>query len=168
MIDKNILNKHIKRFLELRLGRHLVPTPYFINYLRKKDLRVMVGKGTPDEIETEFKIWAKVKNFKYENAEISEIRNFLCEVGIGIDCSGFVVHVLNEYLKEVKNKSIWKLFRLPKDYPIYLRIGYLLRPAEKLGVKIITSDDNSYMVQLKDVSELDLIKSTAKKNNSEH
>lgn len=168
MINKEILYEEIQKYLNLKIYDKLVPTPYYINYSRKKDLRVMVGKGTAEEIEMEFKIWAKVKNFDAKSSTVKEIRLFMSEIGLGIDCSGFVVHVLNNYLLRTKKQRIWKYFKLPKSYSWYLKIGYLLRSAEKLGVNIITNKDNSTNVHLKEVKILDLIKSTGKKLNSDH
>jgi len=168
-INKNILKEIVERYMNLKIGGKKIKCPYFINKYRKKDLRVMVGKGDPDEIETETKLWAKIKNFNLNTADNKQIREFMTNMGIGIDCSGFVVHVLNMYFKSIIGKSIWKYFSLPKEYGLFLKIGYLLRPAEKLGADILTNEDNCYIVnRIKDIQVLDLIRSKSKVQNGHH
>lgn len=168
MIDKKLLDKIVDEYLSLKIGDKYVTTPYFINFTRKKDLRVMVGKGTSEEIEIEFKIWSKIKGFDpYSNTE-KEIKSFMSTIGLGIDCSGFVVHVLNSYLRIFKKKSVWAHFKLPEKSSLLLKIGYLLRPAEKLGADIITNSDNCIQINLDEVEELDLIRSKSKKQNADH
>jgi len=168
-VDKNLLKKIIERYMNLNIGGKNVRCPYFINTYRKKDLRVMVGKGDPDEIETEIKLWAKIKNFNLNCKDISQIREFMINIGIGIDCSGFVVHVLNMYFKSLGSKSIWRYFKLPREYGLFLKIGYLLRPAEKLGAEIITNQDNCHKInKIRDIKVLDLIRSKSKVQNGHH
>ncbi len=162
-VVKNLINSYKK----LKLGNKEVVTPYYINDKRRKDLRAMVGKGTPDEIEVEAKIWEKVKGVDFDNMSPDEIKEFLINRGIGIDCSGFVVHLLNVWHKEKENKPLWGELTPLQKSPIW-KLRYFLRPAENMGADIVTDDDNSIAVELNDVRPGDLIRSKGKKNNAHH
>jgi len=155
------------KYSNLELGNKKVVTPYYINSNRRKDLRAMVGKGTPDEIVMEAKIWEKLKGVNFDHMSADEIKEFLISKGIGIDCSGFAVHLLNEWYKEKHGRSFWNKLTPLKRSPIW-RLRYGLRPVENLGAEIITDDDNSIPVDLNDVKPGDLIRSKAKKNNGHH
>lgn len=41
------------------------------------DLRTLVGKGNPNEIEDEVKIWAQIMKFDLNNSSESQIREFM-------------------------------------------------------------------------------------------
>ena len=155
------------KYSHLALGNKSVTAPYYINDKRRKDLRAMVGKGTPDEIIVEAKIWEKLKGADFDQMSEQEIKDFLTTKGIGIDCSGFVIHLMNEWYRNKTGKSIWNKLTPLKQSPIW-RIRYNLRPAENMGADIITDDDNSVPIELKDVRPGDLIRSKAKKNNGHH
>ena len=124
--------KIIAHYQNLDLGGKKVCTPYYINTSRSKDLRVMVGKGTPEEIEMEARIWEKVKGVDFSLMSNLEIKQFLTGRGIGIDCSGFIVHVLNVYYQEVFKKPLWKCLKIPVK-TVFSKLKYFLRPIEHLG-----------------------------------
>ncbi len=157
----------INRYNSLQLGGKSVVCPYFINIHKARDLRVMLGKGTPDEIEMEAKMWAKLKGANFEEMSTTQIRQFLMDRGIGIDCSGFVVHVLDAWFKAKQGKSI---FRSLKPYGTSLRrkIAYWLRPAENMGAENITNAENCTEVGIAKVKPGDLIRSKWKRKNSHH
>lgn len=159
--------KIIDQYFHLKLDGKEVACPYFINLKRKKDLRAMMGKGTPEEIEMEAKIWEKVKGVEFENMNESEIRKFLMERGIGIDCSGFVVHVLNNWYKAETGKSIWPKMKIYNKSIAY-RIAYFLKPVEKLGAEIITGELNADKIEISDVKPGDLIRSKWSRPNAHH
>src|SRR5258708_2037398 len=64
------------------------------------------GKGTPKQIKELVLNTAEKENFNLKNATSEEIENFMNKQGIGVDCSGFVYYVLDQYLKKEKNKSL--------------------------------------------------------------
>lgn len=157
----------IERYKNLQLGGKLVTCPYYMNLARAKDLRAMVGKGLPEEIEIEARIWEKLKGVDFELMTEKEIKDFLKNRNIGIECSGFVVHVLDKVVKATKGKHIWRFLKLPKKGLLH-KIAYVLKPVEKLGADIITNDENSVHVDVKDVQPGDLIRSKWKRKNSHH
>ena len=157
----------IDKYRKLQLGNKEVVCPYYINLKRAKDLRAMVGKGTVDEIVQEAKIWEKLKGVNFNEMSESEIREFLMNRGIGIDCSGFILQVLNAYYKSKTGKNIWKKFK-PFNRSFMGRIGFLLKPVEKLGAEIMSNEENAVPVKTKDVKPLDVIRMKWKKKNSHH
>lgn len=162
-----VAQKEIERYMKLQIGGKEVRCPYYINLKRAKDLRAMVGKGTPEEIEIEAQVWAKMKGIELEELNANKIREFLMNRGIGIDCSGFVIHVLNKWYKKETGRNIWRKMDIPNKM-ILARIAYLLKPVEKLGAEIITNSQNSQSVKIKDVLPGDVIRTKWKKKNSHH
>lgn len=161
------IQEFIKEYEGLSLGGKLVQCPYFMNIQKKKDLRAMLGKGTPEEIITEANIWAKVKGVQFRNMSEEEIKNFLINRGIGIDCSGFVSHVLNEWYLLEKGKSIWNEIYTPRK-SLLNWIKFKLRPVEKIGANLLTSTKNATEISLKEIHPGDVVRLKWKKRNSHH
>jgi hypothetical protein len=161
------LQEEIDRYKNINLGGKSVVCPYYINLIKKKDLRVMLGKGTPEEIEMEAHIWEKIKGVDFEEMSEEEIRQFLIDRGIGIDCSGFVVHVLNEWHRKTKGKSIWKNLKSARK-GFFGNLVYKMRPVENLGANVLTSDLNAVPIKVKDVMPGDVIRAKWKRQNAHH
>jgi hypothetical protein len=118
---------------------------------------VLVGKGTPEEIEEETLIYAKLRKTDLNELTQQEIRNFMIEQGIGIDCSGFVSHLINKWLKIEGKGVIGKNLKYPTN-SIYRKLLTLLRAIESTGADILTNETNSIKVKLKDVLPGDLLR----------
>lgn len=148
----------IERYLSLNIGEKKVVTPYYINSGHIKDLRVMVGKGSPTEIEMETRIWAQLKGLDLNSMSAEEIRDFMRQRRIGVDCSGFVFHVLASMNKKLKfpKPTLWRRFK------------FWLRPAENFGADIITSELNTKKVDLNDIRPGDLIRSKTPRLDIDH
>jgi len=159
--------KAINDYLNLDIEGKYVQSPYFINTNRKRDLRALVGKGTPQEMLMEARIWEKLKGVNFLEMSEQDLKSFLSDRGIGIDCSGFVTHVLNYSYKSKHNKSIWSKFKIP-SYGIFSTLKYILRPVENLGAEVITSLENCIKIDLKNVMPGDLIRSKSIKLNGHH
>lgn len=148
----------IERYFNLRVGDKTVVCPYFRNVKRvRAELRSLVGKGTPEEIEEEIRIYAKLRGFDLNNSSAKQIRDFMQTQGIGIDCSGFVSHVLNVWLKSVGKGRIWSNIKFPKA-SLYRSFVRSLRPIENISADLLTSDLNAEKVELKNISIGDLLR----------
>ncbi len=159
--------KLIHRYENLELGGKHIVAPYFINIKKAKDLRAMVGKGTPEEIEMEAKIWEKLKGINFEEMSEKEIKQFLIDRWLGIDCSGFIMHVLNEWHKVETGKSIWS--KMKTNRPSFLRrLAYFLKPVENISANTISNEENAFKVQINSVLPGDVIRSKWKRKNSHH
>lgn len=159
--------KVINAFKSLSLGGKTVTAPYFINDKRRKDLRAMVGKGTPDEIVMEARIWEKLKGVDFSTMTEKEIKQFLMNIGLGIDCSGFVLYVLDALYQEKTGKHIFNRLTPLKNSFLW-PLMYRLRPVENMGAETLTNDENSVRIAINDVHPGDLFRSKAKKNNGHH
>lgn len=156
-------------YFELPLGGKKVRCPYFMNLKKQKaGLRVMVGKGTAEEIVHEVRVWAKLKGFDLDKATENEIREFMINLGIGIDCSGYVVYILDALFKQKKNTSLFSFIRY-RDNTIYQKFRRKLRPVENIGANLLTSELNC--VEIKNLNEIrpgDLIRAKGKQKNAHH
>jgi len=158
----------ISRYEHLELGGKKIRCPYFMNLKRAKDLRAMVGKGTPSEIEMEAKIWEKLKGVDFSKMSNKDIREFLISRGIGVDCSGFVMHILNYWNVQELGVPIWSKFKLPNQKGFIRNLMYRLKPVEKLGAEIITNSTNSKKIEINEVKPGDVVRLKWKKKNSHH
>lgn len=159
--------KLIEQYLNLPFDDIVkVRCPYFINSRSKQraQLRVLIGKGLPQEIIEE----AKIVSIQYHhglfdcegkclisglstNKTIDPpaecVKKFLVDNGLGVDCSGFVSHVLREHFLENRKMDIAnKFFFVPlKDYFRYLICW--LRPIENMSVKRYLSNQNTKKIE---------------------
>jgi hypothetical protein len=159
----------IKKYSELDILGKKVCTPYFINSNKKRaELRVMAGKGAPEEIIHEVKVWAQVKGFDLARAKEDQIREFMMDLGIGIDCSGFVVHVLNAELKRRKLGPLWNYLAFSNN-SFFMKIRRMLRPLENIGANTLTNETNTTKISdLNNIKPADLIRLVGNKNNEYH
>ena len=155
--------KLIEQYLNLPFDDVVkVRCPYYINSRAKQraQLRVLVGKGLPQEIVEE----AKIISIQYhhglfdcdgkclisgmsvdgtDNPPEECLKKFLVDNGLGTDCSGFVSHILREHFLETRKIDIVnKFYFVPwKNYLRYL-ISWL-RPIENMSVKRYALNQNT-------------------------
>lgn len=162
-----VATKLIEHYLSLNVDGKQIACPYYINIGHIKDLRVMVGKGSPDEIEMEVRIWAQLKGVELDKLTEDEIREFMRSRRIGIDCSGFLYHVLNTWLKSETGKGLLPCVKFRNNNPL-VKLKRWLRPAENIGADILTSELNSDKINLQDIKPGDLVRSKSPKQNAHH
>jgi hypothetical protein len=159
----------INEYLNLPIGGKYVKCPYHINIQKERvGLRVLVGKGDPGEIVKEVKVWAKLKDLDLYKANEEQIRKFMIDRSIGIDCSGFVVHVLGYWLKIQNGKRLWREVTYPKN-DLMSKLRRLLRPIENLSANTLTSLENCESINdLNEIRPGDLLRSKGRVKNSHH
>lgn len=155
----------INHYLTLNLGGEKIVTPYYINsnftkpivhrkilanikfhYVKKRTKqRGLIGKGNPKEIEKVTQIYAKKSGFNLETASKEEIKQFMEKYGIGVDCSGLVVWILNELTKEKYNKPVWHYINFNAKH-VVKKLMILLRPIENISVKVLSNSNNSISI----------------------
>jgi hypothetical protein len=168
--------KTIHDYLNLPfMGISGVRCPYFNNARlgQRGQLKVLVGKGTPEEIVEE----AKIISIQYRanvfdkngvfNAHVEHpaeheqaecVRQFLVDNNLGVDCSGFITNVLQKHFQETKDIDLArKLFVTSKKN--FLRwIISRLRPVEQISVAVYANDKNTEIINdLKTVQPGDLV-----------
>jgi hypothetical protein len=132
--------------------------PYFNNRRHKVrgSLRVVKGKGTPEEIAEETTIDAKLCRIDLSSLSTDRLKEFIVSRKLGVDCSGFAYHVLNALCQEKTGRSV-------QGFVATLRTGFIgrlaakLRPAENIGVATFRDDRNSREVALADAMPGDFI-----------
>ncbi len=172
MIHKTIHPKAqeaIHRYFNLPFGRKRVKCPYYMNIKKERaGLRVMVGKGSVAEIVHETKVWAQLKGFNLSRKSEEEIREFMIKKGIGIDCSGFIAHILDHWFKSENRGRVWNNLKF-QDNSIYARFRRFLRPIENIGANLLTSDLNCIHIDnFDDIGPGDLIRAKGKQKNAHH
>ncbi len=152
------VKKIVEHYFKLHVNGKKVKTPYHINVKHiRAELRSLVGKGTPQEIEEEVNIFAKLRNFDLKKASTDEIRQFMQKEGIGIDCSGLVAHILDIWLKSQKKGNLKSNLIFPK-MSLLKRIKITLRPIENINTDLLTNKSNSIPVKLENAQIGDLIR----------
>lgn len=140
-----------------------VRCPYFNNARLKQraQLRVLIGKGTPVEIVEE----AKIISIQYHaglfdkaghcclhnehtgkevNAE--EIRKFLIDHNLGVECSGFVTQILRAHFQETKQFDLARKFFVVSPRHIFRWLIAVLRPIENISVRRYADDHNTQKI----------------------
>ena len=138
-----------------------VRCPYFNNARinRRGQLRGLIGRGSPKEIVEE----AKILSIQYhkdifdhtghchlggenETATVTEcIRRFLIDNNLGIDCAGFVSHVLINHFKETNNFNLARHFNF-ENKNFFRRLINHLRPIENMSVLTYSQDSNTILI----------------------
>lgn len=140
-----------------------VRCPYFNNARLKQraQLRVLVGKGTPKEIIEE----AKIISIQYhaglfdkaghcclhnehtgKEVNSEEIRKFLIDHNLGVECSGFVTQILRAHFQEINKFDIArKFFIVSPRYLLRWAISKL-RPIENISVRRYADDRNTQKI----------------------
>ena len=132
--------------------------PYFNNRRRmmRGGLRVMKGKGSPEEIAEECQILAIQNRVDVNSLSTDKLKEFMMDHDLGVDCSGFAYHVLGAHALEKKGASLAsKVKSLRKGF-----IGSLiarLRPAENIGVAAFAHDKNGFEIKPAEARPGDII-----------
>lgn len=89
-----------------------VRCPYFRNPKSGHErwgLAVYGGKGSPAEIEEELKIIEKLEGADFSKMPDDKIRDIMKKRKLGVDCSGFIVQVLDVYSRKIHKKALYKM-----------------------------------------------------------
>lgn len=121
----------------------LVACPYFINKRagRRMQIPALVGKGTPEEIIEEVKVHAKMKRLDFAEMSAEEIEGFMRQEGIGVDCSGFLAHVMRAYVFAHITQDLFRLLRQRRG--LLSRILFRMHPEKNINVALLASEANS-------------------------
>jgi len=143
----------LKRFLGNFFALEIVPgkkvrIPYWRNKLLGSGQRIegsFGGKGTPEQIKKAALQKAEQAGINLETMSSVQIRQFMRQKRIGVDCSGFVFHVLN-FLQP----GFWQGSKMAP--------GTSKNPARRLNAAALTSQENTSAVsKVADIRVGDLI-----------
>jgi len=157
--NTTILQTTINHYLNLKIADKTVTCPYFNN--RHNQIRgalaVLIGKGSPKDIEEEVQIISLKERMDLNNLPAEKIKEFLVENNLGVDCSGFVYHILDALTQDAKHKKLKQIIHFPLAKSVVRKMIAKLRPAENCGVTTLAHESNSKKIELKDVQTNDLI-----------
>jgi len=155
----NFVKDIINSYRNLNINGIKIRTPYFRNVKRiRGGLRVLSGKGSAEELQNETKIFAKLRGYDLKDKSIEETRKFMQSQGLGIDCSGFVIHVYNEWTKKKLGKPIAHYLSRKPIKGFGPKVLYSLKYAQLTSALMLTSEHNTNKVALKNVEPGDLIR----------
>ncbi len=149
----------IAHYQSLSLGGKTCQTPYYNNRRAgvRGGLAVLVGKGSPDEIEQEAELIAVKAKQDLTAMNEDEIKQFLVGKNLGIDCSGFAYHVLLAEVNARTGKSLKSQINLPHITNPLKKLLAKLHPASRIGTKTLAHDANSRDVSLDEIHAGDMI-----------
>jgi hypothetical protein len=149
----------IGRYKAFSFGNATCRIPYFNNKFKgnRAALGVEVGKGSPNDIFDEVK--QRIIKYKIDKDSFTNesLKKFLVDYDIGIDCSGFAYHVLNEEGKSRGLKDIEEYLSFPLSGGLLGKLRARFRPVENTNVKTFAHNENSRVIELRDIRPGDII-----------
>lgn len=151
--------KIIQDYLHLPFPDRDVNCPYFNNQRTKvrAALRVLVGKGTPIEIVEETQIIGLRDKIDVQKLSDDELKKFLVEHNLGIDCSALAYYILDAETRARGFGSLKKHVQFREAKTFVRKIIARFRPVENTSVITFASDANSREVSLAEIQPGDLI-----------
>lgn len=160
ILEEPILTQAVKEYTEFEVAGKRVQIPYYL--ARDQQWRVWSSssKGTPKQIHQELEQKAKKARFDLEKATPEEIHQFMKDMQVGVDCSGFVYHTLDPLVKEKTGKGLGTSIKRYKGLKGELeRYLFLYRRARRIGTKELTKRLNSIVIRrIEDLQPGDLIR----------
>lgn len=149
----------VQKYLQLPLVGTTVNAPYFNNQRShvRAGLPVMVGKGTPEEIVLEAEVQARAKHFVITGAPETEIKKFLVEQNLGVDCSALAYYVLQPEVHAKKNLDLRSSLHFPQAKNIFRKLIIKLRPVQNVNVAVLGDDHNSRAITKQEIQAGDLL-----------
>ncbi|OGH64906.1 MAG: hypothetical protein A2821_00315 [Candidatus Magasanikbacteria bacterium RIFCSPHIGHO2_01_FULL_41_23] len=151
--------KIIKDYLVLPFPDHAISAPYFNNQRVKMRaaLRVLIGKGSSQDIVEEAQIISLRDKIDLEKLNNTDLKKFLVEHNLGVDCSALAYYILDAEnqargLGLLKKQIIFTNAKNP-----FRKILAKLRPVENISVAVLADDKNSKIVTLDTIQAGDLI-----------
>lgn len=148
----------ISNYQSLPFPNRTVKTPYFNNKREKLRgaFRARVGKGTPQEIVDEARSIAASKRIVLDILDQGALTAFLVDHNLGIDCSGFVYHVLNAEMHARGKGTLKKYLVFPHAHGLRKWLASF-RPAEHTNVQTLAHEKNSMAVSVPNIQPGDII-----------
>lgn len=149
-----------------------VVCPYYNNERVKMrgGLRVLIGKGSPQDIIEESLIISLHDKINLDDLSPEAAKKFLVDHRLGVDCSALVYYVIDAELKNRGKRRLGATLSFPLATNPLRKLLTILRPAENAGVATFAHQANSQAVELKNLRPGDLIimKNTGAKRTLQH
>ena len=135
----------LNRYKNLRIGDKTIRCPYYRNPRSGRErwgLNAYSGKGSPDEIEQELRIIEKLEGKEFDKLPEEIIRDIMQKRHLGVECSGFLAHILDAWTNETRGKRIYQLLEFPAK-SLFGKIAVRLRPFTHIDVATLTTPQNA-------------------------
>lgn len=153
--------KVLNSYLSLPLPGLATNCPYYNNKRKRvrMGLRVEIGKGSPKEIAEEATLYSLKEKVDLSKMTAEQIRSYLVEHNLGIDCSGLAYHILNAEFLSKHNKELGVVLNYPFTNGLLSRLGRYLRGryAENVDVKTLAHDSNSRPIEYSELKATDIL-----------
>lgn len=151
--------KIIQNYLILPFPEHNINCSYFNNrrVRLRGGLRALIGKGSPEDIVEEATIISLREKIDLAKLNDTELKKFLVDNKLGIDCSGLVYHILDAEMKARGKGSLHQVLKRPWFRNPIRKLFVKLRPIENTGVGTFHHEINSTEINLKDAQAGDMI-----------
>ena len=149
----------IQKYLHLHFTDNLeINTPYLNNRRTgiRAGLRVLIGKGTPDEIIDEARLIALREKIELTNLDTKNLKKFLVDHGLGIDCSGLAYHILAAELR-THGTVLGARLKFPFIKNPLRKLIARLRPVESAGVRTLAHEKNATRISTNEIQPGDMI-----------
>lgn len=149
----------IDAYMHLNVGTGTVNCPYFNNKRSKvrAGLRVLIGKGSAKDITDEVTLVSLREKVDLSALSEDELKQYLIEHNIGIDCSGLAYYILDAVSAANGSGGLKKSLNYPFAKNPIRKLLTKTRPVENVNVKTLADESNSSVVSLKDVRPGDMI-----------
>ncbi|MFH1547476.1 MAG: hypothetical protein ABIC57_03245 [bacterium] len=138
-------------YLLLPFEQTKVACPYWVNDLGKGVRGPFSGKGTPRQIVSVSYKRARRLNVNLDSFNKLKLRKFLEDNRIGVDCSGFVFHLLNTFDKENGGDGVTNKYLKKVKTPDW-------RACWKVNADTLTSKGFTRKIQMKEIKPGDMIR----------
>ncbi|HEY4505001.1 MAG TPA: hypothetical protein VJI73_04495 [Candidatus Paceibacterota bacterium] len=135
--------------------------PYYNNKHHgiRMGFRTQVGKGAPGEINDEAHAFALAEKVDWPNLTSELRKKYLVDHHLGVDCSGFIYHVLDAEAKARGLDSISKSLEFPFANGLLSRLDRVLRGryVENADVQTFAHAANSRAVKKDEIQAGDFV-----------
>lgn len=151
--------KVIDNFLHLPIRGHDISAPYSNNSRAgiRAGLRVLVGKGSPQDIADEALIMSLKDKLDLNTLTNEQLKAWLAQNHIGIDCSGFAYYILDAEARARRQGPLARALVFKPTWNPLRKLIQKLRPVENVGVGTLAHQNNSREIKLAQVAPGDLI-----------
>jgi hypothetical protein len=152
----------IDRYLNFKVGAAVCSVPYFNNKTSRSKvaLRAYKGKGSPKDILDEAETVLAKNRVDLNSLSDEDLKKFLVDNNLGIECSGFAYHVLEAECQSQGFGHLKNHLAFVNCKGIFGKAVCSLRPAENCDVATFASNENSRAITLKEVQPGDIITMT--------
>ena len=151
----------IEAYLHLKAAENkYVRCPYFRNPKSRQErwgLAVYAGKGSPQDIEGELRIIEKLEGADFSKMPEEAIRGIMKKRKLGVECSGFITHVLDAYSRTKYKKPLHRLIKFNNNGLRWLFCR--MRPYTHIDIETLTDDGNARPIDnIQEIMPGDLIR----------